>query len=527
MVAHLVRLRLTLLANTLRRSAWQTVGLVLAVLYALGVVVGVVVAAITGGTQDAGLTGQIIILAGAVVVLGWWVIPLLAFGVDATVDPQRFVTFGIPRRDLLLGLTAAGLTSVPGAATLLVAVGTAFAWWRTPSAVVAALVGGLLAVIVAVVGSRALTTALSPVLDSRRSRELLMVVALVAAVVVGPTMGALSSQVGEWADSVAGSRSMLESAATVVAWTPFGAPWGLGAAVHDGAWVLAAARLAVSVLVIGGLWWVWDVSLARSLVRPPVASSRRLTGEGQGWFDRTPSTPTGAVTARCLVYWLSDPRYSASVAIVPLLPILLVVLGGGVSDALLLLAPGTALLLAFSISADIAYDHTAFVLHSATGVSGWADRAGRVLALTALSAPVLGAFLVGAVALTGRWDLAPMLVGLTVGSFGVTAGVSSVMSVWFIYPVSKPGDSPMKQPQGAGMAAMIAQAVSLAVSVVLILPAAVPAILTLVVGPAFGWVTLGVGPVLGIGICLAGIRVGATRYDRRGPELLQRVMAQA
>lgn len=526
MVADLVRLRLTLLANTLRRSVWQTIGFVLAVLYALAVVGGVVVATVVGDTADPGLAGQVIIIAGAAVVLGWWVIPLLAFGVDATLDPQRFVTFGIPRRDLLLGLTAAGLTSVPGAATFLVAVGTAFAWWRTPLAVVAALVGGLLAVMVAVIGSRALTTALAPVLDSRRSRELLMVVALVVAVGFGPIMAVLSSLASAWTDSVAGSRSMLESAATTVSWTPFGAPWGLGAAVHDGAWLLVAARLTVSLLAIGGLWWVWDVSLARSLVRPPVATARRLTGEGQGWFDRTPSTPTGAVTARCLVYWLSDPRYSASVAIVPLLPILLVILGGGVSDALLFLAPGTALLLAFSISADIAYDHTAFVLHSATGVSGWADRAGRVLALTALSAPVLVAFLVGTLALTGRWDLGPMLVGLTVGGFGVTAGVSSVMSVWFIYPVPKPGDSPMKQPQGAGMAAMIAQAANIVVSVVLILPAAVPAILTLVVGPVFGWVTLGVGVVLGIGICLAGIRLGAQRYDRRAPELLQRVLAQ-
>lgn len=527
MVAHLIRLRLTLMTNTLRRSAWQTIGFVLAALYALGVVGSVVAAAVAGGTTDPVLTGQVTIVAGAVVVLGWWVIPILAFGVDATLDPQRFVTFAIPRRRLLLGLGAAGLTSLPGVATVLVATGSALAWWRAPFALVAALVGGLLAVALCVVGSRALTTALAPLLDARRSREVLMVVALVPALVLAPTAGVLSSRVGEWTAGMSGMGAVLETAAAVLAWTPLGAPWGLGAAVHEGAWLLAIARLVVSVLAIGILGWVWDGALARSLVRPPVASTHGLKGEGLGWFDRVPSTRTGAVTARCLTYWLSDPRYSSSVAIAALLPLLLLAFGGGISDALLLLAPGTAWLLGFSISADIAYDHTAFVLHCATGTPGRVDRAGRAVAVSALATPVLVLFVLASLALTGRWDLTAMLSGLTVGVFGVTVGVSSVMSAWLIYPAPKPGESPMKHPQGAAMAVILAQVAHFTVSVLLSLVVIVPAILTLTLSPVLGPVTLGVGVVLAVSAGMAGIILGGRWYDRHTPELLQRVVAQA
>ena len=39
MVALLVQLKLTLLRNSLRRSVWRTVGLIIGIVYALGVVV--------------------------------------------------------------------------------------------------------------------------------------------------------------------------------------------------------------------------------------------------------------------------------------------------------------------------------------------------------------------------------------------------------------------------------------------------------------------------------------------------------
>ena len=145
MVAQFVRLKLTLMGNTFRRSVWQTIGFLVGALYGLFVVGMLVVGMVVLGTDDPVLAGSIMILVGALTVLGWWVIPLFAFGVDATLDPQRFVLFGIPQRRLLAGLAVAGVVSIPGIVTALAALGVSFAWWRTPLAVLAALVGAVLA----------------------------------------------------------------------------------------------------------------------------------------------------------------------------------------------------------------------------------------------------------------------------------------------------------------------------------------------------------------------------------------------
>ena len=119
--------------------------------------------------------------------LGWAVLPIIAFGVDATLDPARFVTFPIPRRDLIAGLGLAGLVGIPGVATVLGVLVAAFVWWRQPVAVLVALVTGVLAVAVCVVGSRAATTGLAPVLTGRRAREVtgFGMFALLAAVYLG------------------------------------------------------------------------------------------------------------------------------------------------------------------------------------------------------------------------------------------------------------------------------------------------------------------------------------------------------
>src|SRR5690606_35907439 len=88
-VAQFVRLKLTLMGNTFRRSVWQTIGFLVGALYGLFVVGMLVVGMVVLGTDDPALAGSIMILVGALAVLGWWVIPLFAFKMDATLDPQR------------------------------------------------------------------------------------------------------------------------------------------------------------------------------------------------------------------------------------------------------------------------------------------------------------------------------------------------------------------------------------------------------------------------------------------------------
>jgi ABC-2 type transport system permease protein len=532
-VAQLVRLKLTLLVNGYRRSVWQTVGVIVGSLYALGVVALVVAGAVALGTTDPALAGPVLVLGGAVLVLGWLVVPVFAYGVDATLDPHRFVTYPIPRGRLLAGLAAGGVVSVPGIATALAVLGATLAWWRAPLALVTALVGALGALALCVVGSRALTTLLAPLLESRRSREVLTIVAFVPIVLGGPALGWFGRRLGDGATDADAVRRLLADLAGVVGWTPLGAPWGVPAAVADGDWGAAAGRLAVLVATLALAWWVWDRALARTLETPAEGGAKGARGKGLGWFDRFPATPTGAVAARAATYWLRDPRYSASIAIIPLLPVVLALAGQGAEDGpgltlLLVAAPVVAWVLGFSISNDIAYDHTAFALHVATGTSGRADRWGRAMPVLVAGTPLVTVFAVVSTGLTGRWSDLPALLGLSLGTLALSTGVSSAVSAHWLYPVPKPGESPFKQPQGAVGATMVAQSVAGLATFVLSLPALVLALVALLLpSPVAGWATLVVGPGVGVVVLVLGVRWGAARYDRRAPELLQRVLSYA
>lgn len=534
MVAQLVRLKLTLLVNGYRRSVWQTVGVVLGSLYALSLVALVVVGAVALGTADPQLAAPVLVLGGAVLVLGWLVVPVFAYGVDATLDPHRFVTYPIPRRRLLAGLAVGGVVSVPGIATALAVLGVALAWWRSPLALAAAVVGAVGALALCVVGSRALTTLLAPLLESRRSREVLTIAAFVPIMLAGPVIGWFSSRLGEGSTDAGAVQGLLADLADVVGWTPLGAPWGVPAAVHDGDGAAAAGRLAVLLAGLALAWWVWDRALARTLETPAEGGAKGARGKGLGWFDRFPATPTGAVAARAATYWLRDPRYSASIAIVPLLPVVLAFAGqtsageGPGMAVMLILAPLTAWVLGFTVSNDIAYDHTAFALHVATGTTGRTDRWGRALPVLVAGTPLVTLFAILSVGLSGRWADLPALLGLSLGTLALSTGVSSAVSAQWLYPVPKPGESPFKQPQGAVGATMVAQGVAGLATVVLSLPAlalSLPAIL--LPSPALGWAALVVGPAVGAVVLVLGVRWGARAYDRRAPELLQRVLSYA
>ncbi|MGO1315873.1 MAG: hypothetical protein ACTMIR_02385 [Cellulomonadaceae bacterium] len=527
MVAQFIRLKATLLVNGFRRSVWQTIGFAVAVLYALAVVGMVWIAAVAGGAAAPAVTGSVVVIAGALLVLGWWIIPIFVFGVDATLDPQRFALFGLPRRTMLAGLTAAGLTSVPGLATALCALAAAAALWRSPLAAVAAVPGAAIAVLICVVGSRATTTLLAPLLESRRYREVLTVAAMVPLVMLGPAFGWFSQRLAADASGGTNVPALLDELAGIVGWTPWGAPWSFAVSLRDGAWTAAAGQLAVALATLVLVLAVWDRALARAMVTPPRQASR-ARARGLGWFARFPATPTGAVAARCLTYWFRDPRYSASVAIVPLLPVIVYIAGGGPGPLLLLIAPVTAWALGLSINADISYDNTAFALHVSAGVSGRADRWGRVWAVSVLAVPACLVFSVAATGVAGRWGDLPVVLGLAFGVLGTMLGVSSVVSSSWLYPVPKPGESPFKQPQGSGMASAAIQGVAMLVSLGLWLPFAVPGVVALLThSAAWAGVTLVAGLATGICVLLLGVRIGARTYERRLPELLQRVAGYA
>lgn len=519
MVAHLLKLKLLLLRNSLRRSTWQLVGVILGGLYGLGLLGLVVAGLVTLGALDLELVRTVVVLGGSAAVLGWLVIPLVVSGVDMTLDPARFVTFAVPMRQLMTGLALGGVIGIPGIVTLIALLTLAVTWIRHPVAALAAIVCAAGAILLCVVGSRLITTAGAALASSRRFKDLSSTVAIIPLVLLGPIFAGITA-------GFQNSPGFAGELAHILAWTPLGVFLAVPADLAVGEWPTALARFAIGVGTICVMAFLWQKSLSHALVTPPHNAVTRKGAGDLGLFSRFPASPTGAVAARALTYWMRDPRYAASVILVPLLPILLWFISGESGDLSLLnyLGPITAFLLAWSISADISYDNTAFWIHLSAGLSGKADRAGRALALMVFATPVVLVFTVVPLIVSGSLADLPMMLGLSAGALLTGAGFSSVLSARYTYNVPLPGESPFKTPPGTGFSMLAIQFIGWVVLAVLLLPELGFAIAYLVTGNAvFGWLTLLTGLVLGAGALIGGIRLGGAWYDKRGPELLQAV----
>ena len=115
MVAHLVRLKLQLLRNGLRRSPAALIGIALGLIYGGGLLVlGVAGLVALRFQPDLELTRHHV--GSGPPPPGPWCC-VLVFGTDPTLDPVRSATFAVPERQLATGLAVAGLVRLPGAAT--------------------------------------------------------------------------------------------------------------------------------------------------------------------------------------------------------------------------------------------------------------------------------------------------------------------------------------------------------------------------------------------------------------------------
>ncbi|WP_432548589.1 hypothetical protein [Kineococcus sp. SYSU DK004] len=525
MVARLVGLKLLLLRNGLRRSPWQVVALVLGLLWGLGVVVLLGAGLVALRFAGVDVARPVVVGAGALAVLGWALVPLVAFGVDETLDPARFATFGVPRRRLVPGLLLAGLIGGPGVVTLLLALTTAVTWGTSPGAVLVALVAALLATLTCVAASRATTTAAAGVLRSRRTRDVLLVVGGLLLISTGPGINVLIARAGDLA-------ALAGAVVDVVAWTPLGYPWAAGADAAQGRWGTALLRLLLAAATLALLLLGWGAALGAAGGGPTGGSSRAAAATaGRGLADRLvarlPAVPAVAVAHRCLVYWRRDPRYLISTASLLVVPLLLVVIplaqGGDVGAWLLAAGPAVAFLTGWSLHDDVAYDHSAFALHVSAGVRGRDDRAGRALAAGCWQLPVVVLLAVVPAAAGGRWALLPAVLGLSLALYGAGLGVSCVSSALAPYPAAPPGGNPFQTPRGAAAATLVAQLVTTLVTAVVALPTAAAAVATLLGVTWAGWLALLLGAATGALAVRTGIVQGGRVLDRRAPEVLATV----
>ena len=172
MVAILVRLKLSLLRNALRRSVWRTVGLIIGIVYALGVVVLALVGLVALRWSSVALTADVTVLAFAIADrrLAAAVVAGVRHRRDPRPGPVRPAAGARPGDHA----RAAGLRSgraAPASRPCWSRSGLLASWSRGVGPVLATVVAIPIGVATCFLLSRAGTAAFAAVLSSRRFRD--------------------------------------------------------------------------------------------------------------------------------------------------------------------------------------------------------------------------------------------------------------------------------------------------------------------------------------------------------------------
>jgi ABC-2 type transport system permease protein len=525
-VGVLVRLRLTLLRNQARTGIQPLLLVVLGTLLALGVGMVAVFALVGLRLVPLDLAGAAVVVFGALAVVTWVVLPVLTSSDDVMSDPARFALLPLPTRSLAGGLLVASAVAPFAVVTLLAPLATAATFSRGPLPVVAAVVGvvgGLLGGLTCLLASRAVLTAAASTLAGRRGREVSIVIGVFVLSLLGLAGPALA-EVGERLQTGA-----VDAAVQVLAWSPLGAAWAMPWAAAEGRWLVVLGRGAMAAVTVA-LLWLGYVRAVRARLRPlgggrSRARSSEVTARASPGRSLLPDTPLGALLQRSLRYWVRDSRYVVSVLSLPVvvgLLLLLPLLTNGPRGFALVTGPLLALLLAFTMLNELAFDGSAVWTSVAAGVRGRDDRAARVLAVLVWATPFTVVAAVLGTIVGGREDLAPAAVGVSIGTLLVGNGVAAVTSVVLPFPVPPTGSSPFAGNPGSAGAAMVQQGLGSLTMFPLLLPLGALAVWAWFV-PVVGWALVVVGTAYGTALLAVGVHLGGRQFDRRAPELVGRL----
>ncbi|CAH0166759.1 hypothetical protein [Microbacterium sp. Bi128] len=519
MVATVLKIRFRVLGNTLARSPMQLVGFIFGLLGAVWMLGLAGVALFFVGALDFDIARAAVTAAGAVLTLGWVVGPVFAAGIDTTLDPAKLAPFPMTTRQMMIAITAGGLTGVPGIATTLGALATFLVWAREPVAAIAAVVCVPLGVLICVVASRAVAALAGGFGGGRRTREVIGLIGFTLLIFASPLFIGITNGV----IAVSGQGAQLQTITTAISWTPIGAVWAVPGDLATGSWLPALAKFAIAVATFAALWVLWQRSLAASVVAPPARSRARRSAGSLGWFGRMPSTPAGATWARSLTSWTRDMRYLRQLILLPFAPVIVLIYSGGDTAGPFFALSG--LLAAFFAGTlpytDVSYDGTAFATVMQTGIRGRADRLGRMLGAASIGIPLVVLADAVTIAIAGRWDLFPAVLGASLGVVLVGYGVSAVSSAILVIPTPAPGDSPFKRVPGTSFVMTLLFFLCWILAAIIAVPAVIPAAMAAFGGSSVaGWLALAVGPLWGVLVFTAGVLVGGRRFDAGAPALL-------
>lgn len=519
MVAHLLQLKLDILANSVRRSRAQTLGALGGALIAIAVAAVILTSVSPLQTTTAEIARVLIVCAGSFASFLFFLLPL-AFGADDPLDPRRFALFGLRPAPLALAIVVAGLVSIPLAVLVIGTLVNVSVWNADPTTGAVAIVSGILIIATAVLNGRVCAAVAGLALSSRRARDAAgMVVSLVIAV-SAPALVLLG--MSDWESQV---LPIARRVTTFASWTPWGAPWSAAGDVAIGRPSDAALKILIAVVTIVALAAAWFI-IVRALSARNSREAVVVQRTALGWFARVPASPGWAVASRSLSYWGRDPRYGLAVAAIPVVPIVVVVslLGVGVPAIFVswIPVPVMCLFLGWLVHNDIALDNSAFWTHIVAEVPGVADRWGRSIPALLLGVPLIlvGSYVTALI--SGYWLAVPGLIGLSACLLLVSLGISSVLSATSPYATAHPGDNAFAQPQPQSDAPSGSGAQAIAFFGAIVLSS--PVVYFMVLGNAdtASWyrTALGAGLAIGLASYIGGVQLGGRLLAKRAPELL-------
>ncbi|MFF2410378.1 transporter [Streptomyces sp. NPDC058092] len=520
-----VRLKLTLLRNGLRQSTGRRAAYITSVVFTLLIAAGQLIGLIA--LHGHAHAGSLVVLLAGVLAVGWTVMPLFFPSGDETLDPSRLVMLPLRPRPLIAALLAASLVGIGPLFTLCLAAGSVFAVAHGAAGAVFAVVAAPLTLLLCVALTRAVATANTRLLTSRKGRDLAVLSGLVIAV------GFQVVNFGAQRLGQAGGLSALEPAADVVRWLPPASAIGAVDSASRGSYGQAAVQLLLSVAALFALLWLWQRSLVKLMTAPDGSTlaaagpGREKSGRsGSGLAALLPAGRTGPVLERSLRYIARDPKTKASwvtaLAIGLIMPMLNALQGTGS----LYFACFAAGMLGMQMYNQFGQDTSAFWMVTLTISStrdAYLELRARALALLLITLPYTVLVTVATAAVLGDWGALPGVMGLSLALLGAMLATGAVASAAFPYSIPQDGAFKNVAPGQAGLA-WISIFGGMVSAAVLCAPVIAVTIWLRVAGPdQWLWLLLPAGAGYGALIAWAGLRLAAPRTANRLPEILMAV----
>jgi ABC-2 type transport system permease protein len=520
----LVQLKLRLLVNALRSSSRAKASFIISTTFAVLTALGMfaLLAALHGQSYSVDLTSVLF----TVFAFGWLILPLLAFGLDSTLDPATMALYPLRTGPLAVGLLAASATGAWPAANVIGLLGVVIGLARGVAGVLIALVAVVLQVLFCITLARFVTTGMAGLLRSRRGKDLaaFLFIPIIAGyeffTQVVPRLAATGKLT---ATSFDGLDAWLR-------WLPPGLAAHAIQDASDGHVGTALLRLALLAAVIVALGWLR--SLSRALVSSDSSTQSSQVRAAVLPFARFGLR--GAVAARFWIYQRREPIslvYWAMIAVITAAASASAIFGPKHHPAVTFLSAvlGAAFIGYFHANA-IGSTGPSFVMEATALTDRHALRAylsGQNIVLTVIGVPLLIALTFGLGAAAGFPTFGFETMPVALAAFGAALALSNIFTVSGAYPVVKRVGSPIyTSAPGYGSSRVAASFATILGVPLLAAPVIVAAVLTAGAPLAIRAPVLTVGgAAYGLALAWAGVRIAAATGEGKMPELCQAALA--